>query len=251
VVECRALSKRFHTGGRELVVLDGIDLAVGAGEFVAVLGPSGSGKSTLLGCLAGLDRPTSGTVALDGEEIQDRSEDELALLRRRIGFVFQSFQLLANYTALENVLLSLELAGREHPGAEAERWLTAVGLGARLRHLPSQLSGGEQQRVALARAFATRPKLLFADEPTGSLDADSGRAALELFDQLRRENGTTVVLITHDAQIAALAQRRVVLRAGRIVSDEGAPRPPAAAEARAPAAEADVTRADARRTRAP
>jgi putative ABC transport system ATP-binding protein len=184
-----------------------------------VLGPSGSGKSTLLGLAAGLDRPSEGQVLLDGRPIQDLAERELALLRRgRLGFVFQSFQLLANLTALENVLLPIELAGRARPLEAARAMLAAVGLAERSHHYPAQLSGGEQQRVALARAFAAEPELLLADEPTGNLDGATGAVVLELLVRLRAERGATLVLVTHDPEVAARADRRIHLRDGRIES---------------------------------
>jgi len=216
-IETRRLTKRLPSGDRLLTILDGVDLAVAAGEFVAVLGPSGSGKSTLLGLMAGLDRPTSGEVLLDGRAIQDLSEDALALLRRRsVGFVFQSFELLENLTARENVLVPLELLGVAGAVSRADRLLAAVGLGERGHHYPAQLSGGEQQRVALARAFAAEPALLLADEPTGNLDGATGALVLETLARLRRDHGTTMVLVTHDPAVAALADRKVHLRDGRI-----------------------------------
>jgi putative ABC transport system ATP-binding protein len=216
--------KRLPSGGRSLTVLGGIDLSVAAGDFVAILGPSGSGKSTLLGLLAGLDRPTEGSVLLDGEPLEGMDEDALALLRRRkVGFVFQSFQLLGNLTARENVLLPLELAGIPDARERTDDLLTRVGLADRGHHYPSQLSGGEQQRVALARAFAPRPPLLLADEPTGNLDAETGGAALDLLCGLRDGAGTTLVLVTHDAQVAARARRRIHLRAGLVERDEEGP----------------------------
>ncbi len=223
-LECLALTRQLPSGGHALTVLDGIDLSIAAGEFCAILGPSGSGKSTLLGLLAGLDRPTSGEIRLDGKRIDDKSEDELSLLRRaKVGFVFQSFQLLGNLTALENVLLPLELAGVRDAPARARALLEQVGLGARTHHYPSQLSGGEQQRVALARAFGPRPSVLFADEPTGNLDAATGARILELLSELHQREHTTLVLVTHDPSIARHAQRRVHLRAGRIERiEEGA-----------------------------
>jgi putative ABC transport system ATP-binding protein len=221
-LELRQITKRLRSGERELVVVDRLDLAVAPGEFVAVLGPSGSGKSTLLGIAAGLDRPSSGEVLIDGTPIHAMSEDQLAVLRRgRIGFVFQSFQLLSNLTALENVLLPMELAGRtaaksNHAGPRAAELLATVGLGERGHHYPAQLSGGEQQRVALARAFAVEPSLLLADEPTGNLDGATGAVVLDILARLRREHGTTMVLVTHDPEVAALADRRIHLRDGRI-----------------------------------
>ncbi len=219
-LELRQVSKRHRSGERDLTVVDRLDLAIAPGEFVAVLGPSGSGKSTLLGIAAGLDRPSEGEVLFDGAPIQSLSEDDLARLRRgRIGFVFQSFQLLSNLTALENVLLPLELAGPsagKRAAARAGELLAAVGLGERGHHYPAQLSGGEQQRVALARAFAVEPSLLLADEPTGNLDGATGAIVLEILARLRREQGTTMVLVTHDPEVAALADRRIHLRDGRI-----------------------------------
>src|SRR5262245_31728986 len=216
-IELRALTRRLPSGDRELTILDHVDLAVEPGEFIAVLGPSGSGKSTLLALMAGLDRPTSGEVRIDGAPIQAMSEDALALLRRRkIGFVFQSFQLLGNLTAKENVLLPIELLGQPDAAARAEGLLATVGLAERSHHYPSQLSGGEQQRVALARAFAASPAILLADEPTGNLDGATGRTILEALTALRSEHGTTLVLVTHDPAVAALADRQVHLRDGRI-----------------------------------
>ncbi|MEO8504013.1 MAG: ABC transporter ATP-binding protein [Acidobacteriota bacterium] len=220
-LETRALTKRMPSGGKPLTILDQVTLSIPRGEFVAILGPSGSGKSTLLALLAGLDRPTSGEVRLDGEAIQDLSEDELALLRRRkVGFVFQSFQLLSNLTAQENILLPMELLGVSDGEARADELLALVGLSERGHHYPSQLSGGEQQRVALARAFAPRPAILFADEPTGNLDSATGERVLQLLTDLHRRDGTTLVLVTHDPAVAALAERRVHLRDGHIARDE-------------------------------
>ena len=204
-----------------LTIVDRIDLSIAPGEFLAVLGPSGSGKSTLLALIAGLDRPSEGEVLLDGRPIQDLSEDALALLRRgSIGFVFQSFQLLGNLTARENVLLPLELAGRSDAGSRADALIGAVGLAARAHHYPAQLSGGEQQRVALARAFAPEPAILLADEPTGNLDQATGRLVLDTLEALRRDSRATLVLVTHDPEVAALADRRIHLRDGRIEREE-------------------------------
>jgi putative ABC transport system ATP-binding protein len=216
-LELRRVTKKFLSGGRELLILDDVALSIAAGEFVAILGPSGSGKSTLLGLLAGLDRPTSGEILLDGRAIERFSEDELALLRReRIGFVFQSFQLLPHLTARENVLLPLEMRRIERADERADELLGEVGLQDRVGHYPAQLSGGEQQRVALARAFAGEPSILLADEPTGNLDGATGATVLELLDRLRARAGTTLVLVTHDPAIASRAGRRVHLRDGRI-----------------------------------
>jgi putative ABC transport system ATP-binding protein len=229
-IEMRQLTRRLPSGDRELTILDHVDLTIDPGEFVAVLGPSGSGKSTLLALMAGLDRPTSGEIRIDGAPIQAMSEDALALLRRRkIGFVFQSFQLLSNLTARENVLLPIELLGLSNPFARADELLAAVGLADRGHHYPSQLSGGEQQRVALARAFAARPPILLADEPTGNLDGATGRRVLELLTELRSREGTTLVLVTHDPAVAALAGRQIHLLDGRVERDEKA-RVPAPAE---------------------
>jgi putative ABC transport system ATP-binding protein len=216
-IELRKLTKRLPSGDRMLTILDAVDLSVASGEYVAVLGPSGSGKSTMLGLAAGLDRPTSGQVLIDGREIQDLSEDALARLRRhQIGFVFQSFQLLSNMTALENVLLPLELAGIDAPVEKAAAFLERVGLAERGHHYPAQLSGGEQQRVALARAFAPRPRILFADEPTGNLDGATGTRILDVLDDLRSGVHATLVLVTHDSSIAERADRRIYLRDGRV-----------------------------------
>jgi putative ABC transport system ATP-binding protein len=216
-IEVKALTKRMLSGERTITILDEVDLRIAEGEFVAILGPSGSGKSTLLGLLAGLDRPTSGEVLLDGERVHELDEDSLALLRRhKVGFVFQSFQLLDNLTAHENVLLPLELLGRSDAGDRANELLEKVGLGERGHHYPVQLSGGEQQRVALARAFSNEPPILLADEPTGNLDSATGETILALLDELRRQTGTTLVLVTHDPAAAAIADRRIYLRDGKI-----------------------------------
>ena len=221
LVECRGVHKRLASGNAELAILCAIDLAIEAGEFAAILGPSGSGKSTLLGLLAGLDRPTSGSVLFDGTPLEGLGEDELARLRRgRIGFVFQSFQLFANLTALENVRVPLELTGFAGAAQRARELLDLVGLAARGHHYPAQLSGGEMQRVALARAFGPRPAALFADEPTGNLDSATGARVLELLLEMRAREGTTLVLVTHDPAVAGRADRRVHLLAGRIARDE-------------------------------
>jgi putative ABC transport system ATP-binding protein len=220
-IELRSLSRSLPSGGRALTILDRIDLAIEAGEFVAILGPSGSGKSTLLALMAGLDRPSEGEIRLDGAPIHSMSEDDLALLRRKkIGFVFQSFQLLGNLTARENILLPMELLGRSDAAERVEHLLAQVGLTDRGHHYPSQLSGGEQQRVALARAFAAEPSILLADEPTGNLDSATGRSVLDVLTRLHREHGTTLVLVTHDPAVAALATRLVHLADGRINREE-------------------------------
>jgi putative ABC transport system ATP-binding protein len=223
VLSLRGVGRSLPSGGRMLKILDAIDLDVRRGEFLAVLGPSGSGKSTLLALMAGLDRPSAGEILVDGETIDRLSEDRLALLRRhKIGFVFQSFQLLGNLTARENVLLPMELLGWRQASRRAGELLDAVGLAERGHHYPSQLSGGEQQRVALARAFAPRPALLLADEPTGNLDGATGRVVLDLLVAMRSEEGATLVLVTHDPAVAALADRRIHLLDGRIEREETA-----------------------------
>jgi putative ABC transport system ATP-binding protein len=222
LIQVRALTKSIDTGTHRVDILKGIDLEIPRGQFAAVMGPSGSGKSTLLGLLAGLDSPTSGQVILDGEDITRLSEDQMALLRgRKIGFVFQSYHLIPTLTAEENVLLPMELAGSANGStgrARARELLARVGLDGRFDHYPVQLSGGEQQRVALARAFALRPPILLADEPTGNLDSATGAAVLELLLTLNREQGTTMVMVTHEQSLANSADRRIVLRDGLVVS---------------------------------
>ena len=201
-----------------LTILDDVSFAVGAGETVAVVGASGAGKSTLLALLAGLDEPSAGSACLEGTELSALDEDGRAAARaRHVGFVFQSFHLVPSLTALENAMLPLELAGRSDARAAAQAALTQVGLGPRLGHYPRQLSGGEQQRVAIARAFVTRPSVLFADEPTGNLDARTGHRVMELLFDLNAANGTTLVLVTHDREIAARCGRVIELDAGRLV----------------------------------
>ncbi len=231
MIVARNLTQRYRRagGGPPLTVLEGVDLEVAAGEVVAVLGPSGSGKTTLLGLLAGLDRASEGSVTLDGVALDGLDEDARAALRaERIGFVFQTFQLVPTLTALENVLVPLELRpdGRAPAAAEAEArardLLSRVGLGARLDHYPAQLSGGEQQRVGLARAFAARPRLLFADEPTGNLDRETGRSVADLLFALNREAGTTHVIVTHDLELAGRASRVVHLDSGRVARIDAA-----------------------------
>jgi putative ABC transport system ATP-binding protein len=217
-IEVRGLSKRVLDASGELTILHEVDFTVQPAETLALVGASGSGKSTLLGLLAGLDTPSSGQVLLHGTDIFALDEDGRAAFRKaRLGFVFQSFQLLAHLDALENVMLPLELRGDGEARAKAEAMLGRVGLGSRLRHYPKYLSGGEQQRVALARAFVTEPPLLFADEPTGSLDAATGDAVIRLMFDLNRERGSTLVLVTHDPAMAARCGRTLTIAAGRLV----------------------------------
>lgn len=215
ILHAQGLGKQVGSGERRLDILSGLDLRVFPAESVAILGSSGAGKSTLLGLLAGLDAPTAGELSLFGESLTALGEDGRARLRAgRVGFVFQNFQLLPTLTALENVLLPLELAPGNDHRARGRGWLTRVGLGERLDHLPKQLSGGEQQRVAVARAFVTEPELVFADEPTGNLDRDTGRKVIDLLFELNREAGTTLVLVTHDHSLARRCQRCLRLDAG-------------------------------------
>ena len=219
ILRARAINKTVPTAEGDLCILDGVDFRAGAGESVAVVGASGSGKTTLLGILAGLDLPTHGDVWLDGEEITGLSEERRARVRGRcIGFVFQTFQLIESLSALENVMLPSELRGDAAPGDDALQFLTRVGLAERVTHYPRELSGGEQQRVAIARAFASRPKVLFADEPTGNLDTATGARVIDLLFDLNVESGTTLVLVTHDAALADRCNRVVTLEAGRIAS---------------------------------
>jgi putative ABC transport system ATP-binding protein len=216
------LTQTYRSGGRDLTVLKDITFTLEDGGFLAIVGPSGSGKTTLLGLLAGLDRPRSGTVILDGQDMGVMTEDARALLRgEKVGFVFQSFQLIPTLTALENVEVPLELRGVDGAG-RAEELLKRVGLGDRGHHYPTQLSGGEQQRVALARAFSNRPRILFADEPTGNLDSTTGQAIVELMLDLNRDFGTTIVLVTHDLTLAGRARRMIRLADGAMVEDTGA-----------------------------
>ncbi|HSG48951.1 MAG TPA: ABC transporter ATP-binding protein [Longimicrobiales bacterium] len=221
MIVARGLEKTYLSGGRPLPVLKALDLEVPEQSFVAVVGPSGSGKTTLLGLLAGLDEPSRGQVLLDGQDLSALTEDGRAEFRaRRVGFVFQTFHLLPTLTALENVLVPLELQG-EAKGlrGRAEGLLERVGLGDRLHHYPAQLSGGEQQRVALARAFANRPRILFADEPTGNLDQETGATIVAMLEELNQEARTTLVMVTHDLNLAERAHRVVRLAGGSVVSD--------------------------------
>jgi putative ABC transport system ATP-binding protein len=221
MIEVRGLKKSIRNGNRTVEILKGIDLSVPQGQFLAIMGASGSGKSTLLGLLAGLDAPTEGAVLVDGTDISQLPEDKLAQVRgKKIGFVFQSYQLIPTLTALENVLLPYELNANGDGKRRATALLETVGLADRLHHYPVQLSGGEQQRVALARAFVVEPPIVLADEPTGNLDSSNGQHVLDLLTERQREANTTLVLVTHDRQIADRADRRIFLRDGRIVSDE-------------------------------
>ncbi|HET9513682.1 MAG TPA: ABC transporter ATP-binding protein [Gemmatimonadales bacterium] len=223
MLRCEGLTQTYLSGGRPLTVLKDISFALEDGGFLAIVGPSGSGKTTLLGLLAGLDRPASGKVWLDEVDLTGLDEDARARLRAdRVGFVFQSFHLIPTLTARENVQVPMELRGEEGAAARAAALLGRVGLGDRMDHYPAQLSGGEQQRVALARAFSIRPRLLFADEPTGNLDARTGHTIVDLMLELNRESGTTLVLVTHDPQLAKLARRTIRLADGVIVEDQAA-----------------------------
>ena len=218
MISLREVSKTVVSGTEPLTILHPLTLDIPRGDFVAIVGPSGSGKSTLLGLIAGLDAPTSGAVLVDGVDITKLDEDALARLRgEKIGFVFQFFHLIPSLTAYENVAVPMEIAGVEDPRARANRLLEEVGLTGRAHHYPTQLSGGEQQRVALARALANDPPIVLADEPTGNLDSTNGRHIMELLSSIHRTRGTTIVLVTHDAELASLADSRLVLRDGRVV----------------------------------
>jgi len=223
MIIARQLEQTYLSGGRPLVVLKSVDLDIEPESFVAIVGPSGSGKTTLLGLLAGLDRPSAGSVTLDGQNLNGLTEDERARFRAaNVGFVFQTFQLIPTLTALENVMVPLELANRATTEARdrATGLLERVGLAERAHHYPAQLSGGEQQRVALARAFANEPKILFADEPTGNLDTDTGHRIVEMMVQLNEELRTTLVFVTHDPDLASRAHRIVRIAGGRIIEDK-------------------------------
>ena len=220
MIQLRKVSKVVTSGNDQLTILHPLDLEIAEGEFVAIVGPSGSGKSTLLGLIAGLDAPTEGSILLDQREITQMSEDALAELRGSlVGFIFQSFHLIPSLTAFENILIPLEIAGTPRATERARELLDEVGLRERGHHYPSQLSGGEQQRVAIARAMANNPRLLLADEPTGNLDSRNGRHIIDLLLRINRERGTTLVLVTHDQQLADLANRRISFRDGLIVED--------------------------------
>jgi len=221
-VEARQLGKQVTTREGVLTLLDNISFTIEAGTSVAILGASGSGKTTLLGLLAGLDLPSTGEVLLDGQCLNDFDEDGRATLRAgKVGFVFQNFQLLPGLTALENVMLPLELAQAPHPRKTASAILERVGLGERLQHYPNQLSGGEQQRCAIARAFATQPRCLFADEPTGNLDSETGKRIIELLFELNSEQGTTLIMATHDERLSQLCKQQMRLEGGRLVEYGG------------------------------
>jgi putative ABC transport system ATP-binding protein len=218
------VSRTVTSGAEQLTILHPLDLTIPRGQFIAVVGPSGSGKSTLLSLVAGLDSPSSGEIFLDGKNITQMGEDDLADLRGElVGFIFQSFHLIPSLTAYENVLVALELAGRDDARERAQSLVDEVGLRDRGHHYPSQLSGGEQQRVAIARAFANQPRILLADEPTGNLDTRNGAHVFELLVRLNRDHRTTLMLVTHERSLAAHASRTITLNEGRIVSDESVP----------------------------
>src|SRR4030095_7988343 len=220
MIELYKVSKVVPSGAEMLTILQPLDMTIPDGQFVAVVGPSGSGKSTLLGLIAGLDEPTSGEIRIDGQPITAMNEDSLAELRgNKIGFVFQSFHLIPSLTALENIMVPMEIAGVRDAQQRARQLIEDVDLVARAHHYPSQLSGGEQQRVAIARAFANNPSIMLADEPTGNRDANKGRHVFELMVGMNRRRNATLVLVTHDHELAALADRRISLRDGRVVSD--------------------------------
>ena len=223
MIELYKVSKVVPSGAEMLTILHPLDLTIPDGQFIAVVGPSGSGKSTLLGLIAGLDEPTSGEIRIDGQVITTMNEDSLAELRgAKIGFVFQSFHLIPSLTALENILVPMEIAGARDARERAQHLMEDVDLVARAHHYPSQLSGGEQQRVAIARAFANDPSIMLADEPTGNLDSHNGRHVFELMVEMNRKRKATLVLVTHDHELAALADRRISLRDGRVVTDSHA-----------------------------
>lgn len=221
MIELSNVTKVVPSGNEQLTILDSVSLTIPDGQFVAVVGPSGSGKSTLLGLIAGLDSVTQGEIVIDGESITRMSEDALAALRgKKIGFVFQSFHLIPSLTAFENVLVPMEIASIADAASRAARLLEDVDLSSRSHHYPSQLSGGEQQRVALARAFANAPSILLADEPTGNLDSKNGQHVFDLLVRMNRDRKTTLLLVTHESELAAAADRRIALRSGLILSDE-------------------------------
>ena len=220
ILKVENLTKSYQSGGRDLTVLQGVNFTLEPGNTFAIVGPSGSGKTTLLGLCAGLDRASSGSVYLNDIRLDTLSEDQRAAIRNQyVGFIFQNFQLLPTLTALENVMVPLELRGEKGAKQTAQSLLDRVGLGDRGHHYPTQLSGGEQQRISLARAFANRPKLLFADEPTGNLDTETSDTVVDLLFELNREAGTTLVLVTHDLDLAARTQRMIRIKGGRVVED--------------------------------
>ena len=224
MIELYKVSKVVPSGAEMLTILHPLDLTIPDGQFIAVVGPSGSGKSTLLGLIAGLDEPTAGEIRIDGQTITTMNEDSLAELRgRKLGFIFQSFHLIPSLTALENILVPMEIAGAKNARERAQQLLEDVDLVARAHHYPSQLSGGEQQRVAIARAFANNPSILLADEPTGNLDSRNGRHVFDLMVEMNRRRKATFVLVTHEYELAASADRRISLRDGRVVGDSQEP----------------------------
>lgn len=224
ILDIQDLKKTYYSGDRELTVLQDVNFSLQAGDTCSIVGPSGSGKTTLLGLCAGLDRASSGSVVLNGVKLDHLSEDERAQVRNQyVGFIFQNFQLIPTLTALENVMVPLELRGERHVQRQAMELLGRVGLAERHDHYPTQLSGGEQQRVSLARAFSNRPTILFADEPTGNLDEETGERVEQLLFDLNRESGTTLVLVTHDLELAEKTQRIIRIKGGAVVSDTGAP----------------------------
>ena len=221
MIQLQNVTKTVRSGTEDLTILDEVSIGIAGGQFVAVTGASGSGKSTLLGLIAGLDAPTSGRIVVDGDEITEMGEDQLARLRsEKVGFIFQSFHLIPSLTAYENILIPMEILGLPDVRTRADELLHQVDLVNRGHHYPSELSGGEQQRVAIARAFANSPKILLADEPTGNLDTKNGQHIFDLMKDLHRQNDVTLILVTHDAALAGQAQRRIVLADGRVVSDE-------------------------------
>jgi putative ABC transport system ATP-binding protein len=220
MLSAKDLTKEYQSGTSRLAVLKHVSFDIPQGSFVSIVGPSGSGKTTLLGLLAGLDAPSSGSVSLDGVDLTRLTEDQRALLRgQKVGFIFQTFQLIPTLTAIENVQVPLELRGESGAGERAKALLTRVGLSDRMDHFPTQLSGGEQQRVAIARAFSNAPRILFADEPTGNLDGDTGARIVELLEELNRESGSTIVIVTHDLALAQRAGRMIRLKDGVVVED--------------------------------
>jgi putative ABC transport system ATP-binding protein len=221
MIQIKNVTKTVRSGTEDLTILSDVTIDIPEGQFVALTGASGSGKSTLLGLMAGLDAPTTGSIVIDGGEITTMNEDQLADIRsQKIGFVFQSFHLIPSLTAFENILIPLEIRGNGDGKSRAEKLLADVDLTNRGHHYPAELSGGEQQRVAIARAFANSPKILLADEPTGNLDSKNGRHILDLMTELHKQNNVTLVLVTHDIELARMAQRQIVLRDGMVITDE-------------------------------